>query len=130
MTMPPVWLLAAVLAACGSFLPGPCSYAPDPRFDCSLGVPCPENFACVPADPRGNFDCRSGQACVDGACVEGGGDVAAGRPCDAAAECEGGLCVQGRCSRPCDFGCPRGFVCDDDAIPGGLCVPLPDDGCR
>ena len=47
--------------------------------------------------------------------------------CEDGDDCEGGLCAEGACTRPCDFGCPFGTECDDDAIPGGLCAPLGED---
>lgn len=95
----------------------------------------PPDGACVRA--RGNFDCGSGDVCADdgdgdevGLCEAGGaGTRRSGEACDEAADCEGGLCVEGACSRPCDFGCPFGSVCDDDAIPGGLCAPGGDEVC-
>jgi hypothetical protein len=142
-------LLLPVLLVCGSFLPGPCSYAPDPAFDCSLGVPCPENFACVPADPRGDPDgrgfCRSADIACDsssalcpvpglariGQCVDErlfstskthcGGCF--GR-CRGEGRCEGGRCVDettvGQCIQARgNLDCRSGERCDDD----GRCVP-------
>lgn len=88
---------------------------------------------------RGNFDCPGGQGCVEdadpndgeGDCVEGAlGDGKSGEGCDRGEDCEGGLCVDGLCARPCDFGCPLGTTCDDEAIPGGLCVPSDEELCR
>ncbi|MDP2343717.1 MAG: hypothetical protein Q8O67_22350 [Deltaproteobacteria bacterium] len=88
----------------------------------------PVEGACV--IERGNFDCGAGEGCVDGACVDDaagpGGILAA---CEDGGDCDGGLCVEGVCSRPCDFGCAPTTACDDDAIPGGLCVPVPESGC-
>lgn len=197
-----IWQLLFWVAACGAVVPGPCSFSPDPRFECGSGDPCPRNFACAIVDEasgrgfcksadiacgdgetlcevpglsrvgqcvrdedfetsathcggcfarcrggvrceggacldepedgacvaaRGNFDCHAGEGCVDGVCV--GGVAGAGvalDACTSGADCDGGLCEEGLCTRPCDFGCPAGTTCDDDAIPGGLCVPRAD----
>ena len=198
------WHLFTILAmACGAVVPGPCSFQPDPQWDCSLGDPCAEGFACasdgfcksadiacgddetlctyasldrvgicvadvdfdsasahcggcfqrcrggavcedgacvdepaagVCVPPRGHFDCPAGQGCqadndvaghCDASVVVGDGGAFAG--CDSGADCEGGLCTDGVCTRPCDIGCPAFMVCDDGAIPGGLCVPAPAD---
>jgi MYXO-CTERM domain-containing protein len=73
---------------------------------------------------RGNFDCPQGQSCTDnGACVLGEGPTGTFGLCDADNDCSGGLCVNGVCTRPCDVvgGCPRGYTCDAEEIPGGLC---------
>ena len=107
---------------------------------CRGGAACIEG-ACVdePAPDtclieRGNFDCGAGAACKAGVCV----DDAAGKgrilqACADGDDCDGGLCAQGPrgsiCTRPCDFGCAPTTVCDDDAIAGGLCVPVPEVGC-
>ena len=203
--MTPWHLFSVVVMVCGAVVPGPCSFTPDPRWDCSLGDPCPSGFACASdghcksadvacADDEllcrypgldevgvcvattatadsvahcgGCFQrCRGGGACVDGACVEepaigacivarghfdcpagevceddDDGDVLIGRcvakaagpgrvfeGCDVNDDCDGGLCHEGLCTRPCDVGCPAFSTCDDDAIPGGLCLPLPDE---
>lgn len=92
----------------------------------------PEDGHCSRA--RGHFDCPTGDACVDdgdgdddGICKDGAaGTRKTLAACSKDSQCEGGLCSEGLCTRPCDFGCPRGTSCADDAIPGGLCVP--DDG--
>jgi hypothetical protein len=196
-------LLLTVALVCGAVVPGPCSYEPDGRWECSLGDPCPETFACAKdgycksadiacADDealcaydgldaigicvneaafqtdsahcggcfarcrggvtceagacidepaagrcvlaRGNFDCQGGEGCVDdgggaiGRCERGAlGQRRVFEDCDDGSDCEGGLCDGGVCTRPCDFGCPADTVCDADAIPGGLCTPLPPD---
>jgi len=87
-----------------------------------------DDGACVIA--RGNFDCEGGEGCVEGVCVDGAnGDGGVLDACDDGGDCDGGLCVAGVCTRPCDFGCPPTTTCDEDAIPGGLCVPVDDDGC-
>jgi MYXO-CTERM domain-containing protein len=81
-------------------------------------------------DPRrGNFDCPVGDRCDDGACVPGEGEVALYGFCESDSDCADGLCANGVCTNPCDIdgGCPGGYRCEDDAIPGGLCVP---DSCR
>ncbi len=78
-------------------------------------------------DPRrGNFDCPSGKSCDDGDCVQGEGPKKNFELCGGDGECAGGLCVNGVCSRPCDVvddACPGSYRCDDEAIPGGLCIP-------
>lgn len=194
-----IWqILTAVLMVCGAVVPGPCSFVPDQQWDCSLGDPCAEGFACandgycksadvacadnerlctypsldrvaicvderdLDTDPahcgdcfnrcrgaaqcvdgacvdeipegrcvlaRGHFDCAGGEVCqgaakddVEGTCV--GATAGAGRVfegCDSGDDCDGGLCVDQICGRPCDFGCPAFSVCDESAIPGGLC---------
>ncbi len=204
MMLSPWHLMTLVAMACGAVIPGPCSFAPDQRWDCSLGDPCPEGFACAQdgfcksADiacgdgerlcsyeslervgicvsddefssstahcgdcfnrchggggcedgvcvggvdagacvvARGHYDCPGGEVCVDddddddgvGACVAGSfGAGGTFGDCDSGDDCEGGLCAYGVCSRPCDIGCPAFMICDDDAIPGGLCVPSDD----
>ena len=198
--MTPWHVFTVAFMVCGAVVPGPCTFAPDPRWDCSLGDPCPSGFACAsdghcksadiacaddealcayasleqvgicvketaflddvahcggcftrcrggsacvagacvdePAPgacvpSRGHFDCPAGEGCVDdggdlGHCAPGGvGDGGVFAGCDDGGDCEGGLCVDGVCTRPCDFGCPAFSTCDDGAIPGGLCVPLP-----
>ena len=40
-------LLLGVVLVCGAFVPGPCSFDPHRDFDCSLGEPCAEKFACA-----------------------------------------------------------------------------------
>lgn len=202
--MTPWHVVTMVAMVCGAVVPGPCSFVPDPRWDCSLGDPCPSGFACAADGHCKSADiacaddetlctyptlaevglcvstaamatssahcgacfarCRGGSSCVDGRCVDepapgacvrarghfdcpGGevceddddGDdfgrcvakaVGAGRVfdgCDDGVDCDGGLCHEGLCTRPCDVGCPAFSTCDDDAIPGGLCVPQPDE---
>lgn len=78
---------------------------------------------------RGNYDCPNGEGCVDdgdgddiGVCEPGAeGSLATGQLCDSSSDCSGGICHNGVCTRPCDFDCPDGSICDDEAIPGGLC---------
>jgi hypothetical protein len=202
--MTPWHVLTMVAMVCGAVVPGPCTFVPDPRWDCSLGDPCPSGFACAADGHCKSADvacaddetlcryptidevglcvandamasssahcgacfegCRGGAACVEGRCVdepapgtcvrarghfdcpggeacddEGDGDdvghcvaraLGSGRVfdgCDDGSDCDGGLCHEGLCTRPCDVGCPAFSVCDEDAIPGGLCVPLSDD---
>jgi hypothetical protein len=108
----------------------------------------PTEGQCVRA--RGNFDCKGGARCktpanpndlddgADGVCVAG--EAGNGRVMDACSgddDCEGGLCVEAGgdlegkvCTRTCDFGCPLGTECDEDEVPGGLCVPTGDEVCR
>jgi MYXO-CTERM domain-containing protein len=182
----PLWGLLAMV-------PGPCAFDPGREWDCDLGNPCPENFACAndgfcksadiacegdevlcsydglervglcisragfDTDPshcggcferctggaacvdgacvdeppagecvpeRGNYDCAEGSRCEDGDCVEGGeGPNGILLPCEGDDDCAGGLCARGVCTQPCDFGCPFGFTCDAEAIPGGVCAP-------
>lgn len=196
-------LAFGLVLVCGAVIPGPCTFVPDPRWDCSLGDVCPEGFACAQdgfcksadvacADDEtlcaypgleevaicvadddfatstahcgGCFErCRGGASCVAGACVDepeagrclrarghfdcagglvcqaddldeklngeplgtcvsgSGGDVGLYGRCETNDDCVDGLCVDGVCGRPCDIGCPAFSVCDDDAIPGGLC---------
>jgi MYXO-CTERM domain-containing protein len=78
---------------------------------------------------RGNFDCPVGQRCEDGECVPGEGEVALYGLCERNSDCADGLCENGACTNPCDIdgGCPGGYRCEEDAIPGGLCVP---ESCR
>jgi MYXO-CTERM domain-containing protein len=82
-------------------------------------------------DPRrGNYDCPQGQSCTEtGACVPGEGPTGTFGLCEADTDCSGGLCVNGVCTRPCNVasGCPDGYTCDAEAIPGGLCRA---DSCR
>ena len=62
------------------------------------------------------MDCPSGFGCVDGVCEEGEDD----------GDNVGALCERGVCTVTCDYDdgdCRDGFECDDDRVPGGLCVP-------
>jgi MYXO-CTERM domain-containing protein len=78
------------------------------------------------------MDCPTGEGCaVDGsgkgACVAGAdpGD-AIGSLCQADKDCQTGLCEKGVCTVTCDFdagSCRLGYTCDQNAVPGGLCVP-------
>ena len=55
-------VFVGVVVVCGAFVPGPCSFDPQRKFDCSLGAPCERNFAC--AD---DGYCKSADvACLDG----------------------------------------------------------------
>ncbi len=70
-----------------------------------------------------DWDCPSGQQCVDSVCVlipDGGGQDAQvlkefGEPCEANEECRSTYCLghpQGSfCTKPCDEGCPDGWSC-------------------
>ncbi|MBI1944862.1 MAG: S8 family serine peptidase [Deltaproteobacteria bacterium] len=106
--------------------------------DCGANERC-AGGACVPDgggggggtglcdEARGNMDCPSGSGCVDGVCEEGEDDGAnVGALCERDRDCATGLCELGVCTVTCDFDdgdCKDGFDCDDDRVPGGLCVP-------
>ena len=54
--------MVGLALVCGAFVPGPCNFDPQRKFDCSLGDPCERNFAC--AD---DGYCKSADiACLDG----------------------------------------------------------------
>lgn len=78
-------------------------------------------------EERGNMDCPSGFGCVDGVCEEGEDDGDnVGSLCDRDRDCATGLCERGVCTVTCDDDggdCRDGFECDEDRVPGGLCVP-------
>jgi hypothetical protein len=133
--MTPWHMLTMVAMVCGAVVPGPCTFVPDPRWDCSLGDPCPSGFACA-ADGY----CKSADvACADdealcahpgleqvGLCVPTTAMADSVAHCGGCfARCRGGAaCVDGACvdeiapgvcvlSRG-HFDCPAGEVCDDD----------------
>ncbi|OGQ14169.1 MAG: hypothetical protein A2138_27875 [Deltaproteobacteria bacterium RBG_16_71_12] len=105
--------------------------------DCGAGEVC-AGGGCVPDgggggggaecdEARGNMDCPSGSGCVDGACEEGEDDGDnVGTLCERDSHCATGLCERGVCTVTCDDDggdCRKGFECDEDRVPGGLCVP-------
>jgi len=121
----PSWLPFVILAVCGAVVPGPCSYSPDPAFDCSSGDPCGENLACVIVDEGSDRGfCRSADiACEDGAllCAVPGLD-------------RSGLCVEESAFQTssthcgdCFARCRGGAVCEDgvcqDTLAEGACLP-------
>lgn len=142
-----VWF--GVVAVCGAFVPGPCTFDPQRRFDCSLGAPCERNFAC--AD---DGYCKSADvACLDGEqrcevpdrervglCVKDEELATSKTHCGACfAHCLGkGVCTDGQCTGAPSagrcilsrghFDCAAGSVCVDDGIADGV---DPDEGdCR
>ena len=187
-------LMVVLALASIAMIPGPCTFNPSREWNCDLGNPCPENFACADdgfcksadvacddeetlcsledrervghcverasfdtdrvhcgscfnrcegaatcvdgacvGEPeagacvaaRGNYDCAQGDSCVDDVCTDGEGPGPLLSLCDDATDCAGGLCERGVCTQPCDFGCPFGYRCDEGAIPGGICAPVP-----
>ncbi len=77
---------------------------------------------------RGNMDCDNGDHCEEdddglGVCEGGAGDIGVFGLCDFDRDCDTGLCERGVCTVTCDDGCRAGYSCDDEAVPGGLCVP-------
>jgi hypothetical protein len=142
--IPHSFLPMVVVAACGAVIPGPCSYLPDPAFDCSAGDPCGENLACVVVDDdSGRGFCRSADiACGDdsvlcavpglersGVCVDVADLETSSTHCGACfARCRGGAaCVSGACVDEVEdgacvdargnFDCAGGEGCVD-----GVCV--------
>ena len=116
-----------------------CRATCDGPADCSDDETC-SSGGCVPDggggggggggacdEARGNMDCASGFGCVDGVCEEGEDDGDnVGTLCDRDRDCATGLCERGVCTVTCDEDdgdCRDGFDCDEDRVPGGLCVP-------
>ena len=74
------------------------------------------------SEARGNWDCQSGFECSGGQCLPVVSEGAfVGELCTDDSDCRGGLCDRGVCTKPCDYSCEDGYVCDQEAIPGGLC---------
>lgn len=133
--MSPWHLLLGAALACGAFIPGPCNFDPQRRFDCNLADPCEENFACA-ADSY----CKSADiACLEsetrceypglervGLCVPDEDFASSKTHCGGCfARClGGGACVEGACQgAPADgrcllsrgsFDCGEGEGCVDD----------------
>jgi hypothetical protein len=133
----PWQLLVGVVGVCGAFVPGPCTFDPQRRFDCNLSDPCEENFACA----RDGY-CKSADiACIDGEtrcaypgltrvglCVPDGAFGTSKTHCGSCfARCLGaGECVDGRC-----LGAPAAGRCllargHFDCLEGERCAEDPD----
>ena len=117
----------------GDLSPADPDAGPTPGTDSGQPEPLPEGGCRM---SRGNYDCPSGQGCVDadgdgvGICEAGAeGETGIGGLCGEGSDCNGGICHNGVCTRPCDAGsgCLAGYTCDDTEIPGGLCKA---DSCR
>jgi hypothetical protein len=143
------WQILGLVLACGAIVPGPCTFDPEREWDCSLGDPCPERFACA-ADGY----CKSADiACTEdeercevpgltkvGHCVPKDELTSSKTHCGVCFErclgegrCEEGVCVgapaEGECVRARgNFDCKSGARCersddDEDAEAGlGVCV--------
>lgn len=136
--------LTAVAMVCGAVVPGPCGFNPDPRWDCSLGDPCPSGFACADDGFCKSADvaCGSGQAlceyaalddvgiCVDEAAFASDPAHCGGcfQRCRGGAVCTDGVCDGEPAAGACltargHYDCPGGDVCvDDDGDGVGACV--------
>ncbi|HEY4222228.1 MAG TPA: hypothetical protein VGO62_12820 [Myxococcota bacterium] len=149
MIINPSLALFGALAICGAFVPGPCTFDPERRYDCSLGDPCDKDFAC--AD---DGYCKSADvACLDGEqrceypdiervgfCVKTA-DLRTSKShcggcflgCRGAGTCVDGACTgeppAGRCVQARgNFDCAANELCVDDGGDGGddtgACVAL------